>query len=362
MRFAPYFMVLLMLVGLAAAADDIAANEAVKRGIALAKAGDDRGAAQAYAEADFMADDPQLKINALKSQIAAYRKCGLLYQEFDAIEKLLTRYPGQADFVALTDREYQIAEASLHGKREPAFWSLRWVPWLTSHDRTVEIYEKALERAPFARAAASGRLRLAFRMDEEGKPEKALEQLRTLIRDYPQAPERKYAMLALGELLFELSKRGDGDGRYNREAIAVFREFKIAYPEAAENDFIDKCLLKSKDIQAARLLGVAKFYERSGRTAAAERYLSTVLKDYPDSVSADESERMLVKLDDTYTPDGYRPEMPLREQTYQVHRIPEEQSGLLIVPENSGGKHLLPVYDLGLDKIKKDQQAGQDAL
>lgn len=356
--------VVIILLGacftLSVAAGDLEANEAVRRGIELARAGDHRGAARSYAEADLLADDQQLKVNALKAQIAAYARCGLIYQEFDVIESLLTRYPAEADFVLLTDREFELAEASCHGRREPAFWALRSIPWLTGPDRTVELYEKALERAPFAGKAPSARLRLAYRMDEDGKPQEALKQLRSLVKEHPQAPEHKLGLLMLGEMLFQLSRKGDGDGRYNREAIAVFHQFKSAYPDADENDFIDKLLLKSKDIQAERLLNMARYYRRNDRPAVAERYLNTVLKEYPDSLSADESEKLLVTLDDTYTPEGYRPAMPPREQLFQVHRIPEEESRLLIVPENSGGRFLRPIYDLGLDKKDKDGGAGEE--
>ena len=337
------------------AADDAGANAKVAAALELARDGDHRGAAQLYCDADLLADDPQLKANALKGAISEYEKAGLPQREFEAIEQLLTRYPAQADYVAMTDRQLAIANAYYHGKREPAFWQLRWIPWLTGPDKTVEFYETALKRAPFAQGAPAARLRLAFRMDEENKPEKAMEQLRILIRDYPDAPERKPAYLALGELLFNLSQRGDGDGRYAQEAIAVFREFKRLYPKADENEFVDKTLLKLKDIQAERLLGIAKFYNRTGKSGAAVRYLNTVLKEYPDSLSAEESEALLVELDQTYTPDGFLPEVQSREPIYSVQRIPEQNAPLLIAPENSNGKYLLPVYDLGLDNTAGSQ-------
>ncbi len=337
------------------AADDAGANAKVAAALELAREGDHRGAAQLYCDADLLADDPQLKANALKGAISEYEKAGLPQREFEAIEQLLTRYPAQADYVAMTDRQLAIANAYYHGKREPAFWQLRWIPWLTGPDKTVEFYETALKRAPFAQGAPAARLRLAFRMDEENKPEKAMEQLRILIRDYPDAPERKPAYLALGELLFNLSQRGDGDGRYAQEAIAVFREFKRLYPKADENEFVDKTLLKLKDIQAERLLGIAKFYNRTGKSGAAVRYLNTVLKEYPDSLSAEESEALLVQLDQTYTPDGFLPEVQSREPIYSVQRIPEQNAPLLIAPENSNGKYLLPVYDLGLDNTAGSQ-------
>ncbi len=343
------------------AADDAEANAKVAAALELAREGDHRGAAQLYCDADLLADDPQLKANALKGAIGEFEKAGLPQREFETIEQLLTRYPAQADYVAMTDRQLAIANAYYHGEREPAFWQLRWIPWLTGPDKTVEFYETALKRAPFAAGAPAARLRLAFRMDEENKPEKAMEQLRILIRDYPDAPERKPAYLALGELLYNLSLRGDGDGRYAQEAIAVLQEFKRLYPQADENEFVDKTLLKLKDVQAERLLGIARFYNRTGKPGAAVRYLNTVLKEYQDSRSAEASEALLVQLDQTYTPDGFLPEEQSREPVYSVQRIPEQNAPLLIAPENSNGKYLLPIYDLGLGDSPSPQPATSGA-
>ncbi len=360
------FLGMILLLGLLAgygpellAAGDAEANTLVAEAVEESKAGDYRDAAKLYEEASLMADDTQLKFNALRNAADAYGKAGLLAKEFETLETMLNRYSSKCDFVKVTDREFEIANAYDKGHRDPAYWALRWIPWLTEPDRSTEFYQKALERAPFAKAAPAARLALAFRLDDQLKPDEAINQLRTLIKDYPTAPERKYAYLALGEMLFQRSRRGDGDGKYNREALATFREFKNLYPDAPENDFVDKCILKSKDVQAERLLNIAKFYKRTGRTETAERYLNTVMQYYPDSQSADDSERMLVTLDKTYTPDGYRPEVVPREQIYIKQRLPEEASALLIAPEDSNRKHLQPVYDIknkDAEEVKKADQ------
>lgn len=328
------------------AADDAEANRLVRTALEDVQSGDYRSAAKTYEDAALLADTPQLKFNALRDAADAYAKAGLLEREFEVLEQMLTRYPAKCDFVKVTDRELAIAQAYAAGHRDPAFWALRWVPWLKGPNRTTEFFEKALKRAPFAKNAPAARLRLAFQLDEELKPDQAIEQLRALIKDYPTAPERKFAYLALGEMLFERSLRGDGDGRYNREAVAVFREFKNLYPKAPENEFVDRCLLKAKDVQAERLLNIARYYKRTGREGAAERYLNTVLKEYPDSKSAGDTEKLLVKTDPTYTPDGYLPEVRPREEIPIMQRLPEEASNLLIIPENSKGKYLRPIYDI----------------
>jgi outer membrane protein assembly factor BamD (BamD/ComL family) len=219
--------------------------------------------------------------------------------------------------------------------------------------------EKALKHAPFSKRAPEAKLRLAVLLIEEGKTPEGLKHLRELVKNYPQSKYCKYAYLELGNALFQLSKAGDGDGKYNNEALSVFKAFKKKYPKADETDWINKCLLKSKDIQAKRLLGIAKFYKRIGRTAPAERYLNDILVKYPDSKSAETSEEILSEIDKSYIPEGFKPSLKSRYQKYDVIPIPSQTSRIIIVPENSNGKYLYPIRDLGIKK-PEEKNEGED--
>ncbi len=334
------------LAGAALYADDAAANAEFRAALALEQKGDFRGAANTYVESADTAEDATLKANALLAAATAYGRAGLYEREFRTIERLLDGYSTRVDVVKLISREYELGNAYFKGEREPAFWSLRFIPWLTGPDLTIEIYRRALNRAPFAPEAPQARLRLGYLLTMDGKTTEGAEQFRKLADDYPEAPARKYGLLALGELYFDLSQRGDGDGRYNREALAVFERFEREYPEAEELDLVRKWMLRLRDVQAERLLGLAKYYERTGRREAAQRYLGQVLREYPDSRSAEASEVLLTELDRTYVPEVFQPPLIQREQEYTFHEIPEEPEPLLIAPENSNGKYLLPVYDL----------------
>ena len=317
------------------------------------KNGEWRDAAKTYEEAEFEAVDPQLRLNSLTGAAEAWRKAGVLYKEFEAIEKILKLHPGRCDFDGLTAREFAIALAFAGGHRDPAFWHLRFIPWLTDKDRTAEIGEKALLHAPFAADAPRLRLELALRYDREGKLEDSIRHLRAVVQDHPESEQHKYALLGLGEMLFFRSRRGDGDGKLNREAVAVCEEFRKQYPDASELPYVENCILRGKDIQSERMLGIARFYNRTGRKQAAQQYLNMVLKEFPDSQSAAASEALLVKIDKEYTPEEFLPEVKSRVLSSPRRALPPEERPLLIAPENSNGKYLLPVYDV-MGTQKKD--------
>ncbi|MFA6104645.1 MAG: outer membrane protein assembly factor BamD [Victivallaceae bacterium] len=338
-------------------ANDAEASAAYKDGLEKYAAKEYYPAAKKFLDAELLADSPSQKAEALKEAVNSYRQAKMYYKEFECVERLVNYYPSFIDFSKMVDREYEIGDEYYHGYRDPEFWALRWVPWLTGPDRAVEIYEKALKHAPFAGNAPQAKLRAAVLLIETNKVDKAMEFLRQIIKQHPDTPECKYAYLELGNALFQLSQKGDGDGKYNREALEVFNAFLTKYPQAPECDFVKKCLLKSKDINAQRLLGMAKFYQRIGRSEPAERYLNDVLKQYPDSLAADKSEEMLTKIDKTYVPEGFRPEVESRNQSFKQIPIPPEASPVMVVPENSDGKWLLPIKDLGIGK--KDEKGSK---
>ena len=220
------------------------------------------------------------------------------------------------------------------------------------------MFEKALDRAPFAESAPEARLRLAYLFDQKGKVKESLEQLRIIIRDFPDAKACRYAYLALANGLYELSRRGDGDGAYNRESYELFKTFLEKYPDAPEAPWVKVRMVRSRDIQAGRLYELAEYYERAGRKEASERYLAQVLKDYPDTTSADASERLLVKLDSTFVPEDFREKPEGRLPHYRTRPIPAEASQLLIAPGDSDRRFLLPVFSVHLpdeqDKEKNE--------
>ncbi|MFA7230831.1 MAG: outer membrane protein assembly factor BamD [Victivallaceae bacterium] len=336
-------------------ANDTESSALYQRGLEKYQKGDYNAAAKLFLDAEHMADTVSLKADAVKEAVKSYREGGLLYSEYENIEKLLNSYPGFVDYGKMVDREYEIGNEYFKGYRDPAFWSLRWIPWLTGPDKTITIYESAVKHAPFAKEAPQAKLRLAVLFIEDSKVDKALELLREIIKQYPNSEACKFAYLELGNALFQLSQHGDGDGKYNKESTQVLKEFLKKYPKAPEADWVEKCFLKSKDIQAERLLNIAKFYNRIGRSEPVERYLTDVLKKYPDSLAAENSEEMLTKIDKTYVPEGFRPEVESRFQNYPLIPIPPEPSEIIVVPENSNGKWLLPIKDLGLGNRDKLQ-------
>lgn len=301
-------------------------------------------------KAEEATSDSVLKANALQEAINCYKAGGMLYKEFNCIEKMIVNYRNYTNVVNQIDRMFAIGDAYFSGEREPSFWSLRWIPWLHDRDKTEEMYVRALAQGPFAKGAHLARMRLATALIESGKSLDALKHLREIVRLESNNLEYRYAYLILGEQLYFLAQKGDGDGLYNQEALEVFEKFKNKYPDASENDMVDKWILKLKDFQAKKLLDMSKFYYKGGKNEAAIRYANEVISKYSDSIYAEDAERLLVKMDKKYIPNSIMPEVKSRLQSYESYKLVDEEQPLLINPSESNKGYLLPVYDLGLDK------------
>ncbi len=346
------FLCGLLLAATMICADDNEAGAAFDAGLRANEAGDHIAAAKEFAKAGLLADAPDLKLRAFLREADSYQAAGYRGKEFDVLEKVINQYPTKIEFGKLVDREFDIGDAYYAGYSDPAFWSLRFIPWLTDKSRMPEVYEAALKHAPFSKRGGDARLRLAVYYLKKNDNDKALKLLREVIQYYPESDACRYAFLELGNALFEMSKNGDGDSRYFEDAMAVFNEFREKYPKLSENEWINRCIVAAEDVCAERLYGIAHYYSRNGKNAPAEIYLLEVLRKFPNSTAAPKSEALLTEIDKSYFPERIEPEIADRYPKYEAFPIPPEQHRLILAPENSNNRFLLPIYDLNLHKDK----------
>ncbi len=321
------------------------------------KAGKYQAAAEDYKAAEHYADDTVLKVNALQKAAGAYRKANLLYKEFECHESLLNAFPSSIDFPATVQREYELATLFYQGRRDPA---LSWMPWIKDKDRARETFEAVLKHAPFAKFAPEMRLRLGKLYIEENKIDEAIKAFRDIVKMYPKSKEVKFAEFELANILIQKARRGDGDGTYVRQAQDALRKIIEKYPEDKEVGWAKEMLAEADQIAARRLYGLAKFYHRMDRDEAAQGYLNDLIRTYPENQVSDDAEELLGKMNEEYKPTGIERKEGFVVQ-YTPEPMPHEKDKILIVPENSNGKWMLPIEDLGLgnkeiDGKKKDEQ------
>ena len=335
------------------AKNDAAALKVFQKGLDLEREGSFRKAAKRYLDAELLTSDKTVKTNALTNAARAYRQAELYGQEFDCIERLINEHMTRIDFTAAVNREYEIADAFYKGHRDAMF---EWLPFIKDSDRFLECSEAALEHAPCAEPAGAVRLRLGTMYLEKQKPEKAIEKFQEVLTLHPGTDSAYYAELGLADVYCQLAEHGDGDGHWAGLAIEKLDHFVETYPEAPEIQWVKEQRLEIDKIQAKRLHDLAKYHHRTGRDDLAEFYLSQVVQRYAETEHAIPSEKLLAEIDETY--EAPPASMPRKDPTrYEFARnpIPLEDDDLLIAPENSDGKWLLPIRDLKKD-IRTDSR------
>lgn len=345
------------------ARNDATALEVFQKGLDLEREGNFRKAAKRYLAAELLTSDKTVKANALSNAARAYRQAELYGKEFDCIERLIKEHMNRIDFTAAVNREYEIADAFYRGHRDAMF---EWLPFIKDSDRFLECSEAALENAPCAESAGAVRLRLGSMYLSDQKPEKAIEKFKEVLELHPGTDSAYYAELGLADVYCQLAERGDGDGHWARLAIEQLDHFMEVHPDAPEIQWAKEHRLAIDKIQAKRLHDLARFHHRNGRDDLAEFYLSQVVQRYAETEHAIPSEKLLAEIDETYeAPPDSMPRKDPAHYDFVRNPIPLEDSDLLITPENSDGKWLLPIRDLKKD-IKTDsretfeERAGSD--
>ena len=329
---------------LTVSASDQEANAFFAQGREREKKSSFRRAASRYMDAHLLADSSILRGNLLIAAARANRKAQLYGEEFDCLERLIREHLSEINFTQIVDREYAIGDLFFAGHRDVA---VSWIPFIKEKDRTVEIYEAALKNAPCHARAAETRLRLSRIYIDDQKTKEAIRHLREIPKLHPDTDSSKYAMLELCSLLYQMAERGDGDGSYSRQTIEACDNYLKAFPDSKEIQWVHRTRQKALNGIAARIHSVGTYYYQQGKPELAEKYLADVVKNYSDTESAAASETLLAKIDDEFEA------APGRRNRYRPHKeiinrkaIPEEDEPIMVAPENSGGRWLLPVRNL----------------
>lgn len=332
--------------------DDAQARDWVQKGSDFETAQKFSKAVKAYLAASIYADDPVIKANALSSAARAYRGDKLYGKEFDLLERLAKEHLARIDFKRLTDRQYEIADSYFQGHRDVY---VSWLPFIHDDDRTIALYETALKRAPLAEPSANARLRLGGLYLDDAKPQKAIETYKEILELHPGTDAARYAEIELANTYCRLAERGDGDGQWANFALESLDRFIKTYPDDPEIPWARKERRAIDELLIRRLQALGEYYHRTGRDDLAQRYLGRAVRNYADNSAIADSERLLAKIDRTYQPTPDEAKKTPEPYAFDRHMLPQEESQILVVPENSDGKWLFPIRDLRMNE-KKDSR------
>ncbi len=185
-----------------------------------------------------------------------------------------------------------VARAFLSGQKR-ILWGIFRLP---AQADGVEILDRVWQREP---GSQLGEIALRLKGDYyfgNGDMELAQDEYAGLVKQYPSGRWAQMAMLRTAEAA-EASFPGTRfDDRPLIEADERYRQFEKAYPGYAERENVDQRLEGIRQQRAEKDLDIAKWYERTKRTDAAEFYYRQVLKLWPGTLADAEARSRLRAL------------------------------------------------------------------
>jgi len=210
---------------------------------------------------------------------------------WDVYKKLLANYVQFLPLEPVLETQRELANRFASGQASALHFK--------KQDVAIEVYRAILKVAPQGPNAPVDMLRLAELQVQVDDTAGAVSTYRDVTRLFPRRPEAATARLEIARHLLARAARGDGDGRYTRQARSELERFVHDYPDHPEMAAAKVLLARADEAQASRLLDLGKFYLRplTHRPEAARRYLYDAIRTYGGTTSAAQAQALLARIE-----------------------------------------------------------------
>ncbi|MFP4053329.1 MAG: outer membrane protein assembly factor BamD [Phycisphaerae bacterium] len=208
---------------------------------------------------------------------------------YDWFERQISEYPTGRFFRRALQREYEIADAFLKGRKK-RLWHLFRVD---ATDDGLEILTRIVEQAPGTAIARKSLLRMGDHYFEQARYPAAVDMYDQFLRIYGKSDQAAYAMLRAARAS-RLQYRGPKyDATPLRSARQRYTAFVERFPTQAKKLDIERVRREIVDMLAEKTFRTGLFYERVDRPKAADFYYRQVLTTFPRSAWASDAEAKL---------------------------------------------------------------------
>lgn len=218
---------------------------------------------------------------------------GRYWQAYEWYERQLVEFPAGEYFEQALEKEIQIAEAFLAGRKRIALGIFR----LSAKQDGIDILQGIADHAPASPQAESALLTVGRYYCDEGKwrlAADAYEQFLTLMPRSPRAPQ---AELALAEALLRSYRGPSWDETPLIEAQQRYKAFAAKYPARAKRAQVGRILKEEiRSARAEKQYETGRFYVRTRKAEAAAHYFRLVIEKYSDTEWATRARAELAKI------------------------------------------------------------------
>ena len=229
-----------------------------------------------------------------------YEASGKAEKAFAQYQKLLEKQPKFSNFAEIRQRQSEIADSFLAGKR---FKHWGFIPY-RSMERTAGMYADIVKTGPYSDVAPEAQLKIGTARERQKALWFKSPDYPAAVQAYELAADRYYdqpkvaseAMFRAGLACEKQSLTADRDQTTAGQAIAKFTDFMALYPDDPRVPQAQKTIASLKSEQARGNFNVARFYEKHKRWNSARIYYNEVLLQDPNSPYATEARQRIDQL------------------------------------------------------------------
>lgn len=164
------------------------------------------------------------------------------------------------------------------------------------YEDAITDFEKLRNTYPFSKFAIEAEIKIADALFAKKEYAEAADSYRTFAKLHPKHEQVDYATYHVGLSLFlEAPKSIDRDQASTEKALEELRTFVTQFPESKYADDAAKRIGQGRDRLAAKELYVGRYYVKHDEYKASLGRLRTVLSKYPDTSSVEEATFLLGK-------------------------------------------------------------------
>lgn len=216
------------------------------------------------------------------------------YKAFKAYRKTIQVYPSTKRFDEILEREYQLGNHFLAGKKRKVLGLAAILP---ARDKAIEIFRAMVEDGPFSEYGQLAQYKLGLAHLALGDYEEAVSAFEQVISRYPDSPLVDDARFQIAQASLKGTFRPGYDQAPTDTAIKELTTFVAEY---TESDLVDEASQRLEELKARRAeheYVVGQFYERRRRYAAAATYYQGIMDRFSETAWAAQAAARLQVLE-----------------------------------------------------------------
>ena len=205
----------------------------------------------------------------------SYEEEGDYYKAFKEYRKTIQVYPSTTRFEEILEREYQIANYFLAGKKRKVFGVAALLP---ARDKAIEIFQAIVDDGPFSEHGQLAQYKLGLAHMALGDYEPAVTAFEAVLSKFPDSPLVDDARFQIAQASLKGTFRAGYDQSPTDLAIRELDSFIKEYPDSELAGDASTKLAQLKERRAQHEYGVAQFYERRRHSGSAVVYYEAIVQ------------------------------------------------------------------------------------